>query len=56
MKADAVEKMLMELATTTIALAAPAATAVAAPVAAPMASTPTATETGIFARYLNKQP
>jgi hypothetical protein len=62
MKADAVEKMLMELATTTIALAAPAAATVAAPLVAteatstPVSTTPAAAEAGIFARFLNKQP
>lgn len=70
MKADAVEKMLMELATTTIALAAPAPAPIPAAVPAPAAvfsTTPapatSATampvapaEAGIFARFLNKQP
>jgi Sensors of blue-light using FAD len=66
MKADAVEKMLMELATTTIALAAPTTTPVAAPsvVAAtaplaantPVSAAPVAPESGIFARFLTKQP
>lgn len=65
MKADAVEKMLMELATTTIALATPAATpatVVATPFVAPVvtsnaaSTTPAAAESGIFARFLNKQP
>lgn len=49
MKADAIEKMLMELSNTTIALAA------SAPVQSPMpevAATPV--ETGIFARFLKK--
>ena len=68
MKADAVEKMLMELATTTIALAAPAPAAPGAIPAAPLSSgassspspdaAPSAPppEAGIFARFLNKQP
>ncbi len=44
MKAEATEKMLMELASTTIAMTAPAAEPVAAPVA----------DSGIFARFLKK--
>jgi len=46
MKADATEKMLMELAKTTIAMAPP-------PVAAPAAAAEPA-DTGIFARFLKK--
>lgn len=44
MKAEATEKMLMELASTTIAMTAPAPEVVAAPAA----------ESGIFARFLKK--
>ena len=44
MKADATEKMLMELASTTIAMAAPAPVPAAAPAA----------DNGIFARFLKK--
>lgn len=66
MKAEAVEKMLMELATTTIALAAPVAGAPATTAAGPDASQTPATsvgagtappaEPGLFARFLSKQP